>query len=136
MSEALLIWLYMGLGNLLVVFFWLASILLIGYFIILFVLGVMSSFGSSNSYTYEGETKQYNKLITYLKPLLISSAIVFSLHAIYPDKEDLKWIIGGALVWNGVQAASDVEGIEKLPDNTIKAMNHFLESISEAEETQ
>lgn len=136
MSEALLIWLYMGLGNLLNVLVIIACAFLTGYFVILFGLGVMSGFGTSNNYLYEEETRQYNKLSTYLKTTLISGFVILSLNSLYPDKEDLKWIIGGALVWNGVEAASDIKGIEALPENTVKAMNNFLESTGEAGETQ
>jgi hypothetical protein len=49
----------------------------------------------------------------------------------YPSKHDLKYIIGGSLVVNGVKAASDIEGVEKLPENLVNAMNIFLEKAVE-----
>jgi len=42
-----------------------------------------------------------------------------------------KQYIGGALAINGIQSASEIEGIQDLPENLVNATNHFLKEIAE-----
>lgn len=79
--------------------------------------------------------KEFNELVVGAYKLIPKKTILFAvfLVCLYPSKDDLKYIIGGSLVINGVQAASDIdiEGVEKLPENLVNAMNVFLEKAVE-----
>ena len=55
--------------------------------------------------------------------------VVFLAMALCPDKKDLIFIAGGAATYN----LSQTEEAQKLPDNILKALNTFLEGISEEE---
>lgn len=128
MFEAFIIWLYLSIGSVLQILNLITTIalVLIGIsFIFTFLVSEVGSPDDKNMYNV------YQKVKSLFKPVFISFLVVVCLKAVYPDKEDLKWIIGGALVWNGVQAASDIEGVRELPQNTVDAMNHFLKSIQE-----
>lgn len=120
MNEAILIWLYLGFGNVLVT----------AWVILLSVTGV----GAVMSLAYQAEKCHddpdfwtfWQKYYPFKTALLVSVLFAF-----YPSQNDLKYIIGGALVWNGAQAASEIEGVQKLPENLVGAMNHFLEQVQE-----
>jgi len=127
MIEALIIWGYFALGN--VIHFGLfASI--VGLIICLLYVAVMYDNGE--------EKEDYAFAFVWAKRTIVSVIIFGVLTAAYPSKSDLKWIIGGAMVWNGIAYAKDIEGAEKLPENMVAAMNQFLESLveKEAEETK
>lgn len=57
-------------------------------------------------------------------PLWISVAMILFIVAV-PAKKDLAWILGGGITWKVAQS----EEVQKLPENTAKAVNHFLESV-------
>lgn len=118
MNEAIYIWLYLSLGKILhpaVVYL----TLIITPFI-MFMSGMVLTDDPTRS------------LVRTVKNFPRKTAIVWILLCcIYPSTEDLKYIIGGALVINGVEAAKDIEGVSELPANMVGAMNHFLESVTE-----
>lgn len=136
MSEAILIWLYLGLGNLLPNLLLVSLVVAVPFFVILGASAAHSEMGQSTHSGDKSVIALYNKLIRLVKPVVVTLVLLLVAVSLYPSKDDLKWIIGGALVWNGASAASNIEGIEKLPKNTVDAMNHFLESIGKAEEVQ
>jgi hypothetical protein len=134
MTEALLIWGYLALGSLI---HKLSDIFILP---VLFGLG-MAVFIAPFWWDYKEDIVKFfiegvGKKIVKIYGSIVLLLII--LGALYPDQDDLKFIIGGALVWNGIEYASDIEGVDKLPENIVNSMNHFLESIveeSEKEET-
>jgi len=118
MSEAILIWLYLSLGN---IFSGGALIVICGALFIWLFFGSMIM-STELDKSAEEVMDVHKKYVPFKLILLIAF-----LTALYPSKDDLKYIIGGSLVINGVQAASDIEGVEKLPENLVNAMNVFLE---------
>ena len=54
------------------------------------------------------------------KRLLITSVILFLISTSMPSSKEMAFILAGSY-------ASDIEGIEELPENTIKALNKYLE---------
>jgi hypothetical protein len=61
---------------------------------------------------------------------LVSTTLLLA----YPTKDDLKWIVGGAIVWNSAEGVANIKGVDKLPENLVGAANYFLESIYKEEE--
>ena len=122
MSEAILIWVYLSLGNFVTIWTVFLIFLILGGGVTAFIICAI-----------EDSLEPLTNFIDKVKPYLpIKTMVVMTLISIaYPSKEDLKYIIGGALVVNGAQAASEIEGIEKLPKNLVNAMNVFLEKSVE-----
>lgn len=80
------------------------------------------------------ENARYIKATKKLKiPVLIFICIGACIPMLVPDKEDIKWIIGGTLAVEAAKGATQLEGIDKLPQNLVDAMNAFLEQVSEPE---
>lgn len=136
MSEAILIWLYLSFGSVIFVISYITIFTSVAYYIVLGLLGFLSDFGKNDSEFYQSERNNYLTLRKLFKSVSLTTVVIVCLGSLYPSKEDLKWIIGGALVWNGVEAASDLEGVNDLPQNTLEAMNHFLKSIQEEETSE
>ena len=120
MNEAIIIWLYLSLGNL----FGGAWLLFCGGF----SLSVLSLWIESDSFDSDDSF-----VIFYLKKYYPLKTVIFIclLSIFYPSKDDLKYIIGGAIVWNTIESAKDIEGIDKLPENLVNAANHFLETTQD-----
>lgn len=64
------------------------------------------------------------KTIKSVKPVLIAMVACIVLRTFIPTKEAAVWIAGGYI-------ATNIEGIEDLPAHAVKAINSFLESVSE-----
>lgn len=135
MNEAILIWLYLT-GGKIIVFYWVAASLLS---ILAFVSWISASSDIqiyADSYKYDWGKKKVdsaNKTLDFIKNRFPYKTLVLIgvLTLFYPTQNDLKYIIGGAVVWNGIEAAADIEGIERLPENLVNAANSFLENVSE-----
>lgn len=66
------------------------------------------------------------KLWPHTKAFVIGLCIVGAVSCFIPDERQLALIIGGHF-------ATNIEGIDKLPVNVVKAANSFLESVQEKE---
>jgi hypothetical protein len=106
----------------------------------LFILGILSvSYlaGCSMYLAIEGhsseEIAKFHKKLFLNKVVIISFSLMFLLVVLIPSKEDVKFIIGGGLMWKGVTSISDIEGISELPENLVSAANVYLEQISSLE---
>ena len=132
MNEAIIIWLYLSLGKA----FGAVHVYL---FLLAVAAGVFMLFVSINvsdcrEYEEKEKARKFRndsfslikKYSFYKLAIFLAVASVF-----YPSKDDLKYIIGGAVAWNGIEAAKDIKGVEKLPENIVNAMNHFLEKTQE-----
>ena len=121
MNEAIIIWLYLSLGNL----FGGGLLISIGCVTVmaLLVLGLYQSEKLSDEPDAIFYIKKYYPLKTVI--------FICVLTIFYPSKDDLKYIIGGAIVWNTIESAKDIEGIDKLPENLVNAANHFLETTQD-----
>jgi hypothetical protein len=129
MNEAILIYLYLVLGSLIEVMLFAGVIGSVAWGF-LFI-------GSDGDLVFDqteegtGEYKMQRGLNLFGKLSIIVLITGSLLAVLYPDKDDLKWIIGGAIVWNGAETASQMESVQRLPDNLVNAANHFLESIED-----
>ncbi len=133
MSEAILIWVYLSLGGLVTLSIVAISIFTVffGFFVVINATIVADMVAREEG--YDDRWSNYRKMIksTWDKVPTKTIALLIFIVLAYPSKDDLKFIIGGSLVVNGVQAASDIEGVEKLPENLVNAMNVFLEKAVE-----
>ena len=129
MNEAIMIWLYLSLGGV-VKLATLAICCALAFFctFALFNALVTSDIGCCSN-DYNDRWVNYRLRIKMIWGKMPTKTIILFVIIIlaYPSKDDLKYIIGGSLVINGAQAASDIEGVEKLPENLVNAMNVFLE---------
>lgn len=76
---------------------------------------------------YGDERKQRKATLFKFTKVMASVAVICLLTSIFiPSKEQAIWIAGGHI-------ATNAEGIEKLPDNVVRAANAFLESVSNEE---
>ena len=78
--------------------------------------------------TYGQEEKKANLRKTRDKftKLLIIPVLLFFISVFIPTEKTMMYMIGG-------YAATNVEGVEKLPKNVINAANRFLEKYTEVE---
>ena len=124
MTEALLIWAYISVGNVVNVIkfmFAMSPVIILGYL-------MFYTIPSASNYTKDRSlSKGLSNLYTFAPKKTIIALLALML--IYPTPKDLQYIIGGAVVINGVQAASDIEGIDQLPENLVNAANEFLKSL-------
>ena len=126
MNEMILIWVYLSAGSLVGVIEAVLEVLL--------VVSVIAACFTPAICMYTD--KSVSELLNSVNKCIPKKALLLALFLVclYPSKDDLKYIIGGSLVINGVQAASDIEGVEKLPKNLVNAMNVFLEKAVEENE--
>lgn len=128
MEYAFWIWLYLAVGKLVWVVI-LAWVVAAALGLLVFMLGIESDFGKS--LTFEGAPTDDSRNFLWAKRLSIKAfclSITLSLiGSLYPSKEDLMWIIGGA----GVIHVAQSDEARKLPDNVLRAMNSFLEGVGE-----
>jgi hypothetical protein len=76
---------------------------------------------------YIGEDKEEKKaILKFLRVLVPLSFVLSVVSFILPTKDDIPFILGGAIVLS----ASENEEINKLPDNLARAANQFLEEYS------
>lgn len=120
MNEAIIIWLYLSLGD------------AIGIAVTVAIFATVCALGASLAYELGRFDSDPSCIPIWRKYFPFKTFILIAfLYAMYPTTDELKYIIGGAMVWNGVEAAKDIDGVEKLPANVVGAMNHFLEQIQE-----
>lgn len=141
MDTALLIYLYIVIGNLKWLVVIVSTIGAIGSLATL-VFGIISKFGTVTGNTSDyscdrlygdnllPEAKWYHALYKATKPFAIASFVLLILSSLYPSKKDLAVIFGGTAL---VSVASSEEA-KKLPDNILKAANAFLEGVYEGGE--
>jgi hypothetical protein len=133
MSEAILIWVYLSLDGLVTLSIVAISIFtaFVGVFFVINATIVAEM--SPREDGYDTRWSDYRKMMksTWDKVPTKTITLLMVIILAYPSKHDLKYIIGGSLVVNGVKAASDIEGVEKLPENLVNAMNIFLEKAVE-----
>ena len=118
MNEAIIIWLYLSLGNLFG-----GGLLIAIVCVTVVALFAFAIYESERSHD-EPDAGFYIKKYYPLKTVIFICVVTI----FYPSKDDLKYIIGGAIVWNTIESAKDIEGIDKLPENLVNAANHFLET--------
>lgn len=141
MNEAILIWLYLSLGGMITLFwcmFALAGVVAacmgLNYAIIESTYGEHAESGNDWAIKEMDKIKSYPGLLKKFLPFK-TTVILILVALMYPSKDDLKYIIGGSVAFNAVQAMGNLEGADKLPQNLIDAANRFLESAKEEEKT-
>lgn len=118
----ILIWLYLILGKLSGV---LIALLII--YSILFIIVTINYASIADIYDREStefiEAKNaFNKLLNQWKSVTIAILLIIT----YPSIDNLKLIIGGAVA---IEVIQNTEGLDKLPQNIVNAVNAFLEGI-------
>jgi len=127
MNEALLIWLYLGLCKI-------ATLYATVFLVVAMVAGVFGSLSYLMPLYEKEKQENLDKMKAVYGAVPVKTLVfLFVICLMVPSKDDIKYIIGGALVVNGAQAAAEIEGVEKLPKNLVNAMNVFLEDIAETE---
>jgi len=121
MLEAFLIYLYLTLGNVVV---WIC-IFAIAYALVMF-FGLFLVY--LDKYADDDHKSLYRKCL-YPKTFLFFLLLV----CMYPSKNDLMFIVGGSVAINGLQSASEIEGIKELPENLVNAANYFLTEVTKEE---
>lgn len=135
MNTALLIYLYIVAGNVASACAVTAFVLAICYFFPLIMTAIISGFGYDTRFSSDElspESKGFIAMRRHFKSVVIALAFLGSVPALYPDKDDVAWILGGAAAVHVAQT----EEAKKLPDNLLRAANTFLEGISETESEQ
>tara|TARA_R110000803_G_scaffold8609_5_gene27601 strand:+ start:1959 stop:2357 length:399 start_codon:yes stop_codon:yes gene_type:complete len=128
MSTAFLIWAYLSLGSLVSATVVILVLFGVAYGLAFAMMGYETDFGDEERGShYKNELRQYNKLKAMFPTVLKTFMVVIFVAALYPSKDDLKYIIGGT----AVVAAVNVEGFSELPENVVEAANSFLEDITE-----
>lgn len=131
METALLIYLYITVGKALVTvshFLWVGLVI---YALALCTMGLSSNFGTDRyefvSDDLTSESEIYLSLRKHLKNAVVTFGVLVLCNSLYPDKEELAWIIGGA----AAVSVATTEEAKKLPDNVLRAANTFLEGVAE-----
>lgn len=136
MSEFIYIYIYTVIQNA-EVFLWL--MLVLGGLAAGFLL-LASAMSADLEYNGADKKDKHEKLKsamlkTVKSRLFIVSFSVLSIITVFlPSEKDVKTIIAGGLVWKGGSSMVEVEGIDKLPENLVAAMNAFLVGVSEEKE--
>lgn len=129
METALLIYLYITVGNILHGITPVVSVALAAYASAFILVGAVTGGGRETKYNGDltDESKVWLFLRKYLKNAIVTFGVLVLCNSLYPDKEELAWIIGGA---TAVSIATTEEA-KKLPDNVFRAANTFLEGVAE-----
>lgn len=118
MWEVFVLWLlFTVMPNISILFGLPFTILVCGWVIV----GTISIFGGYDD--MQPIINKAKKLKTYIHMIVIG----FILTIFIPSSDQMKILIGGYFAVNTVEAVGNVEGIERLPENVVKAMNKFLE---------
>ncbi len=130
MNEAFLIWIYLILGNVLE-FATVIICIATGCSLLFVIFGALERIDVSDH--NKDKWKNYRGMIksTWAQMPIKTTALFVVIILAYPSREELKYIIGGSLAVNSAKAASDIEGVDKLPKNLVNAMNLFLEKAAE-----
>jgi hypothetical protein len=119
MNEAIFIWVYLSVGNIVGVLNFVLSISTVFFLVAVLFSPIIVE---------DSDLESFSDFVCVIKNHIPIKTIILALLIVvlYPSKEDMKYIIGGSIAINGVQAADDIKGAKELPENLINAMNHFL----------
>lgn len=97
--------------------------------------GMISAFQWDKVYPsdIENNTQDYKifrKTFGYFTKSCIITVIFLLVTCLIPTKEEIAWIVGGSVAYN----LSQTEEAQKLPENTLKALNSFLEGVTDKAE--
>ena len=119
MNEALIIWLYTSLLT--------AKGTLVA---IALLVGVISPLAHLLYYIEDRPVGVEPFLFTKNKWIGIFIAFAVLMNVVVPSKDDMKYIIGGSVLWNTTTSVLDSDEAKKLPSNVLKAANTFLEEVN------
>lgn len=121
MTEFFYVYLYTALYNISIFF----TIVLVAVALVAITIGIIY-LATKNDYGTEGFTDSVDKFMKDRgKTMLTLFLAVVLFVAFIPDQKDVKLIIGGGLAWKATQ----IEGVAELPENMVRVMNHFLETV-------
>ncbi len=126
MNEAIIIWLYLSLNG----------VFKIAALISTLVLAVATIFYAINWCCLNiDEDKDAEKYLEAVKTkkhyLFILPIFVLMVNQMIPSKDELKYIIGGAAVWNAGKMVIENDEAKRLPNNVLEAANSLLDRIKE-----
>ena len=119
MNEALIIWLYTSL---------LTACEVLGAIALL--VGILSSLSHLLYYMEDSPVEMEPFLITKNKWIGIFISFAILMNVVVPSKDDMKYIIGGSVLWNTTTSVLDSDEAKKLPNNVLKAANTLLEEFN------
>lgn len=132
MSTALIIWSYLFLGK--VVSFITAAVTIFLVLSILTLLTLAFSLIVEAPEPLEMFVKDnFSKVKSIVKKAVIYVAIAVVFCSMYPEKDELMLIVGGAVAVEGGKWLVSNEEAKEIPNNVMKAVNHFLETVTEEE---
>lgn len=121
-----LIWLYLVLENI-------AHLSVLLAIIATSVIGVTGLILGLMYINDELEDKTWDSCKTIASKCKWWYVVVVSLALLIPTREDLYFILGGTVLYEAAQSVEEGE-FQKLPDNSVKALNRFLEQLSAEED--
>jgi hypothetical protein len=138
MFEAFIIYIYLILGDILGTMTgiaWVGSVI-VAIFVVCLGFHEINAYDSDATRDFKEESNEKTKafFIAHWKKFVVIPLVSTTLLLAYPTKDDLKWIVGGAIVWNSAEGVANIKGVDKLPENLVGAANYFLESIYKEEE--
>lgn len=132
MNEAIIIYLYLAIGNVIKAVTVFASLYMAILFLSAFIVYIKADFERivENRGIPLERVKDSMGVLKAKMAIGIFIVVVF-LGALYPSEKDIKYIIGGTAIWKTADYLADNEEAKKIPDNVLKAMNSFLEQVNE-----
>lgn len=132
MSTALIIWSYLFLGK--VVSFLTTAVTIFLALSALTLLMLAIAFIVEAPEPLEMFAKDnFSKVKSIIKKTVIYVAIVIVFCSMYPKKDEVMLIVGGAVAVEGGKWLVSNEEAKEIPNNVMKAVNHFLETVTEEE---
>lgn len=125
MSTAFWIWLYLVVGKL-------ASP---GPIVLLCCLAAMAGFCIFMHLSIDEPSnaeKIFSSSVHIGKKVGVVIVVLILINLLYPTKNDLALIFGGSLALDLAQT----EEAQKIPENTLKAINTFLEAVADQDQTK
>jgi len=122
MDMALLTYLYIVFGNIVHILQIFESVLFIITVIFIISIGIEFAASEGKSFIILTQLKKIKGVITKIFITYVISLIIVSL---YPKKEDVQLIAGAYII----DMASELKGLNKLPENIVNAINKYLESV-------
>ena len=130
MFEAFLIYIYLvavDLATLAIIFGVILVLLRSMFDFFYFMEGDQEKFLENLTPTEREFEMQFRRIRKTLSYKLSIAMLVIGL--LIPSTDRMKLILGGAIAYNGIVKVSEIEGVERLPENLVNLANHFMEEL-------
>jgi len=125
------VYLYFVIGNLCYIVEGLTTIIItcLGLYTALAWI-VARNAGPDDAELVDSFKKGFRAIAKQKKPILIFLGVSIFLQVLYPTERQLKYIIGVYYL----KELQEIKGVEKLPENTVNAINKFLKQLNEEQQ--